>query len=329
MFIKWLVSGDRRRYIDDEYDLDLSYITERIIAMSYPASGWSSMYRNSLADVKRFLEDKHKDSYLVFNLVEEEEGQYDPREFGHRNNPDGAVCIPFENHSVPTLLQMAELSHRAITWLDKDSRNVVVVHCMAGKGRTGLMLSALLIITEKVSSEEALALFAEKRSLERSGVTVPMQRHYVSTFAKVVDQVSGEGDTSRDRISKTLESLTSSKASKKLLLRAITLSESFVNRVKSIKIQCRNGNMNKFPANHLSMLTSGFLFENDIVIDSDFCVQVKSRDGWIAISWFCVDSPEYAGQSEFTIDNENAAIQFVKGRGQPLKISVRLDTKIS
>lgn len=35
-----MVSGDRRRLKDDETNLDLSYITDSIIAMSFPASGF-------------------------------------------------------------------------------------------------------------------------------------------------------------------------------------------------------------------------------------------------------------------------------------------------
>jgi len=47
MFIKKKVSGTRRRYIADGYDIDLTYICEnRIIVMSFPASGKEAYYRN-------------------------------------------------------------------------------------------------------------------------------------------------------------------------------------------------------------------------------------------------------------------------------------------
>ena len=55
--LRKLVSGNRRRFTDDEFSLDLTYITpERLIAMSYPASGLlERVYRNSIDDVSLYL----------------------------------------------------------------------------------------------------------------------------------------------------------------------------------------------------------------------------------------------------------------------------------
>ena len=55
----------RDRFVDEEFDLDLTYITERIIAMSFPATGMQSAYRNSLKDVAKMLKTKHQESYMV------------------------------------------------------------------------------------------------------------------------------------------------------------------------------------------------------------------------------------------------------------------------
>lgn len=50
--LRKLVSGNRRRFTDDEFSLDLTYIIpNRIIAMSYPASGFESLYRNPIDNV--------------------------------------------------------------------------------------------------------------------------------------------------------------------------------------------------------------------------------------------------------------------------------------
>ena len=50
--VRHLVSGNRSRYVDGEYDLDLTYITRRLIAMAFPGEDllgpFSSIIRNDL-----------------------------------------------------------------------------------------------------------------------------------------------------------------------------------------------------------------------------------------------------------------------------------------
>lgn len=43
------------RFINGQYNLDLTYITNRVIAMSFPASGFESTFRNNIDDVVKFL----------------------------------------------------------------------------------------------------------------------------------------------------------------------------------------------------------------------------------------------------------------------------------
>lgn len=62
------VSQNKRRYVDEDFNLDLTYVTDRVIAMSFPASGSRSFYRNSIQEVGRFLDQKHFGHYRVYNL---------------------------------------------------------------------------------------------------------------------------------------------------------------------------------------------------------------------------------------------------------------------
>ena len=65
-----------------------SYITPRIIAMSYPAQGLEAVYRNKLKDVAELLESKHKDKYLIINVSDR---SYDTSFF--KNQVRVAPCI--------------------------------------------------------------------------------------------------------------------------------------------------------------------------------------------------------------------------------------------
>lgn len=53
-----LVSKKKRRFQDKELsvDLDLTYITPRILAMGFPSRGKEGLYRNKMSDVKKFLD---------------------------------------------------------------------------------------------------------------------------------------------------------------------------------------------------------------------------------------------------------------------------------
>ena len=64
-YIRKLVSRQRRRMLVDGYDLDMSYITDRLLAMSFPAERMRAMYRNPLWQVKSVLDMRHYEHYKV------------------------------------------------------------------------------------------------------------------------------------------------------------------------------------------------------------------------------------------------------------------------
>lgn len=67
-FFKELVSGPKNRFKENGYNLDLTYICPRLIAMAFPASGMEAIYRNSIEDVVKLIKSRHGGNYYIYNL---------------------------------------------------------------------------------------------------------------------------------------------------------------------------------------------------------------------------------------------------------------------
>ena len=135
--LRTLVSGKRRRYQQDGFDLDLTYITPRLLAMGFPSEGLESAYRNSLDEVTRFFHLKHgAGNFLIINLSE--------RRYNYTRLGDAVLEMGFPDlHTCPLHLAL-ELAARVQEFLDRGPRKVVAVHGLAGKGRTGVVVAAWL-----------------------------------------------------------------------------------------------------------------------------------------------------------------------------------------
>ena len=51
-WLRKIVSGKRNRFEYKDFNLDITYITFKILAMSFPAHGVESFYRNNISKVK-------------------------------------------------------------------------------------------------------------------------------------------------------------------------------------------------------------------------------------------------------------------------------------
>ncbi|XP_044479783.1 phosphatidylinositol 3,4,5-trisphosphate 3-phosphatase and protein-tyrosine-phosphatase PTEN2A-like isoform X1 [Mangifera indica] len=194
-----VVSQNKRRYQEGGFDLDMTYITENIIAMGFPAGDMSSgffgyvegFYRNHMEEVIKFFETYHKDKYKVYNLCSER--LYDASLF------EGKVAsFPFDDHNCPPIRLIISFCHSAYSWLKQDIENVVVVHCKAGMARTGLMISSLLLYLKFFpTAEESIDYYNQKRCVDGKGLVLPSQIRYVKYFERVLTYFNGEDPPGR------------------------------------------------------------------------------------------------------------------------------------
>ena len=162
-----LVSGQKRRFTEGGFDLDLAYVTPRLIAMALPATGGERLYRNPMSEAARFLRRFHPGGRAkVWSLCGE-------RAYAEtRLAPPAAAVVQrrfgFGDHEAPPLALARALCLEAAAWLRAHPANVAVVHCKAGKGRTGLALCCLMLWLH-ASGDAALACFSPAALEDGSG----------------------------------------------------------------------------------------------------------------------------------------------------------------
>ena len=97
-----MVSQKKVRFAMKDWDLDLTYITNRIIACGFPATGLASTYRNSKADLVDFFQAHHGKMLKVYNLCAEENMWYDQKSI----KPFSISKFCFPDHNVCNLKRM-------------------------------------------------------------------------------------------------------------------------------------------------------------------------------------------------------------------------------
>ncbi|CAM9390789.1 unnamed protein product, partial [Ectocarpus fasciculatus] len=174
--LRSLVSKKKKRFTEDGFDLDLSYITPRIIAMGFPSTGVEGIYRNPLTEVQSFFNKRHAGHYKVYNLCSE-------RAYELQGLFDIVERFPFDDHNPCALKMIEKFCFSVDTYLAQHPNNVVGIHCKAGKGRTGLMIACYLLHSAQChSAEAALEHFAKQRTMDNKGVTIPSQIRYVHYY---------------------------------------------------------------------------------------------------------------------------------------------------
>ncbi|KAL4630996.1 tensin-3 isoform X2 [Arapaima gigas] len=160
--------------MEEGYELDLTYVTERIIAVSFPRCCSEETYLHNLQDVTRMLRSKHGNSYLVINLSEK---KYDLSKMNPKTMDTG-----WPDLHAPPLDKICTICKAMENWLNADPQHVVVIHCRGGKGRIGVIISSYIHFTNiSASADQALDRFAMKKFYDdkMSALMTPSQKRYV------------------------------------------------------------------------------------------------------------------------------------------------------
>ena len=178
-FLKHLVSKKKRRYQDSEFDLDMAYITDRVIAMGYPSVGLEAIYRNDVNDVIAFFEKKHKGNVKIYNLCLEKDRIYEKKLFLRSK----VALFPSLDHNPCSVKLLLEFCVDICLFLILNLDSVAAVHCKAGKGRTGVMICCYLVFSGLCkNTDDAINYYGVMRTTNMKGVTIPSQKRYIKYF---------------------------------------------------------------------------------------------------------------------------------------------------
>ncbi|XP_041741066.1 tensin isoform X8 [Coregonus clupeaformis] len=164
--------------MDENYEVDLVYITERIISVSFPSGAEERSYTSNIKEVASMLASKHGEHYLLLNLSER---RNDITKLNHK-----VLEFGWPDHHAPALDKICSMCKAMDTWLNADQHNVVVLHNKGNRGRTGVVVAAYMHYSNiSASADQALDRFAMRRFYEDKALPVgqPSQRRYVRYFS--------------------------------------------------------------------------------------------------------------------------------------------------
>ncbi|KAL1305346.1 hypothetical protein AAFC00_002243 [Neodothiora populina] len=187
--LRQIVAGPRARH--PEAGLDLCYVTDNIIATSGPSGTYPQLaYRTPLDQLRKFLDEKHGDDWAIWEFRAEGTGYPDSEVYNR------VYHYPWPDHHPPPFGLIPLIMGSMRNWRQDPNiseehrqKRVTVVHCKAGKGRSGTVSCSYLISEEGWTKEDALKRFTERRMRPNfgAGVSIPSQLRwvgYVERWAK-------------------------------------------------------------------------------------------------------------------------------------------------
>ncbi|XP_067846486.1 auxilin isoform X2 [Heptranchias perlo] len=157
-------------------ELNISYITSRIIVISYPAEGVELSFKNQIDDVRSFLDSRHLDHYTIFNLSQK---SYRSAKFHNRISE-----CSWPARQAPSLHNLYAVCKNIHHWLQQNPKNVCAVHCVDGCPASAILVCAMFCFCHLFSCPvPAIQLLNIKKP---GPVLWPSHRRYIGYICEMV-----------------------------------------------------------------------------------------------------------------------------------------------
>ncbi|XP_068599712.1 tensin-3-like [Brachionichthys hirsutus] len=167
--------------MDDAQQMDLTYVTERIIVVFCPEDCLEDVYRRSLQDIIVMLRSKHAHNCMLINVSQRSEALASMK---HEVLDTGWVDL-----LAPNLNQIFGVCTVMENWLDAHPRHVLVLHCRGRKDRLGVLVASYIHFSNmSASADLSLDNFAMRKfySDKLSPLMTPSQKRCVWTLGSML-----------------------------------------------------------------------------------------------------------------------------------------------
>jgi len=196
-------NGPYKRDIAQELDVDalcdaeVCYLTDRIITMAHPyvqsATDGDITPDRKLSAIVHLLQKRHgPTNYMIWNLSE--------LDYDYSFLEDQVLSYKFPGSPSPPLGLLLKILMGMESWLKADSKNVAIVHCLTGRGRSSSTVAAFLCWIgeagfgdsgEKSPTRRALEYISKCKNIKggMDVLTIPSQRRYMNYFENMMDEI--------------------------------------------------------------------------------------------------------------------------------------------
>uniref|UniRef100_A0A0K0FU84 Phosphatase tensin-type domain-containing protein n=1 Tax=Strongyloides venezuelensis TaxID=75913 RepID=A0A0K0FU84_STRVS len=161
--------------------VEITEITKKIFAWTFPKHGSDSAYRQSIKEVSESFKKKYREKYKVINVSQK-------RSDLGRSNPN-VLEFGWPDKLAPPLDRLCSICKQIENHLKASDNNIIVIHCKGWRSRASIVIAAYMhynsicSTSDDVGDRFSMQLYSEKYI---GGDGQPSHKRYIKYFANLL-----------------------------------------------------------------------------------------------------------------------------------------------